>query len=76
MIEELHVRWKPGTLDTLFVTSPQGTHEWNALNFERTFGRAAISALYLTGRATVTREAFVLEVHAPALALAEPQEVA
>lgn len=76
MTEQLQVRWKPGTLDTLLVTSPHGTLEWHILMFERTFGRAPMSDLYLTGRTTVSREAFVLEVHAPTLALAKSQEVA
>ena len=57
MTETLHVRWKPGTLDTLLVTSPHGTLEWNVLVFERVYGRVPISALYLTGRAEVQRAA-------------------
>ncbi|MBZ9714696.1 hypothetical protein [Deinococcus multiflagellatus] len=57
MTETLHVRWKPGTLDTLLVTSPHGTLEWNVLIFERVFGAPAVGQLYLQGRATVTREA-------------------
>lgn len=57
MTETLHVRWKPATLDTLLVTSPNGTLEWNALIFERIFGRQAMTELYLRGRVTVTREA-------------------
>lgn len=57
MTEILHVRWKPGTLDTLLVTSPGGTLEWHILIFERIFGRLAMDALYLQGRVTVMREA-------------------
>lgn len=57
MTETLHVRWKPGTLDLLLVTSPSGTLEWHALLFERTYGRAPLAELYLTGRTTVQREA-------------------
>lgn len=57
MTEILKVRWKPGTLDTLLVTSPGGTLEWHTLIFERIFGRAAMDALYLRGSVTVTREA-------------------
>lgn len=57
MTETPHVRWKPGTLDTLLVTSPHGTLEWNALIFERIFGRAPMTDLYLRGRVHVTREA-------------------
>ncbi|ALW87959.1 MULTISPECIES: hypothetical protein [Deinococcus] len=57
MTETLHVRWKPGTLDTLLVTSPHGTLEWNVLIFERVYGRAPLAALYLSGRTQVTRTA-------------------
>lgn len=57
MTETLHVRWKPGTLDTLLVTSPHGTLEWNVLIFERVYGRDAMNDLYLKGRTYVTREA-------------------
>lgn len=57
MTELLNVRWKPGTLDTLIVTSPHGTLEWHTLIFERIFGRPAMDALYLRGSVTVTREA-------------------
>lgn len=63
MTETLHVRWKPGTLDTLLVTSPHGTLEWNALIFERVHGRDAMSDLYMKGRTCVTREA--LPAHNP-----------
>lgn len=56
MTETLQVRWKPGTLDTLLVSSPHGTLEWNALIFERRFGRRAMTALYLRGRVTITRD--------------------
>ncbi|MFC4639498.1 hypothetical protein [Deinococcus hohokamensis] len=57
MTELLHVRWKPGTLDTLLVTSPQGTLEWHILIFERVFGRAAMDTLYLRGAVRLQREA-------------------
>ncbi|SMB80534.1 hypothetical protein [Deinococcus hopiensis] len=67
MTEILNVRWKPGTLDTLLVTSPAGTLEWSALIFERIFGRAVMDALYLRGRVTVTREALPQQ-HAPSTA--------
>ncbi|MFC4427550.1 hypothetical protein [Deinococcus navajonensis] len=57
MTEPLHVRWKPGTLDTLLVTSPHGTLEWHILIFERVFGRAAMDVLYLRGNVKLQREA-------------------
>jgi len=57
MHETLHVRWKPGTLDVLLVTSPHGTLEWHAPMFECIHGRAALAELYLKGHTTVTREA-------------------
>jgi len=60
MTETLHARWKPGTLDTLFVTSPHSTLEWPVSTFERVFGRDAIAQLYLQGRVMVTREALPL----------------
>ncbi|MBZ9750438.1 hypothetical protein K7W42_06135 [Deinococcus sp. HMF7604] len=61
MTETLHVRWKPGTLDTLLVTSPHGTLDWNVLIFERIYGAQAVAQLYLTGRASVTRVALPTE---------------
>ena len=65
MTETLHVRWKPGTLDTLLVTSPHGTLEWNVLIFERIFGRAAMANLYLRGRAQVVRDALPQQTFTP-----------
>ncbi|GHF42964.1 hypothetical protein HNQ07_002050 [Deinococcus metalli] len=57
MTETLHVRWKPGTLDTLLVTTPRGVVEWTARDFRRRFGPAAIADLYLRGRTAVSCEA-------------------
>lgn len=57
MRETLNVRWKPGTLDVLLVTSPHATLEWHPQIFKMIFGRPALDALYLTGFVQVTREA-------------------
>lgn len=57
MTETLNVRWKPGTLDVLLVTSPHGTLEWHPQIFKLIFGRAPLDALYLHGSVRVTREA-------------------
>jgi len=55
--ETLNVRWKPGTLDVLLVTSPHGTLEWHPQIFKLIFGRAPLEALELHGWVQVTREA-------------------
>lgn len=62
MTETLHVRWKPGTLDTVVVTSEHGTYECHKRVIEADFGRAAVATLYLRGSIRLNRPASVAAV--------------
>ncbi|GGR14384.1 hypothetical protein [Deinococcus ruber] len=54
-----HARWKPGTLDTLIVTTENEAAEWPLTRFQLQFGRAAVARLYLTGRADLSGPPFL-----------------
>ena len=47
----LHLRWKPGTLDTLLLSAGDHTEEWSLARVQAVYGKTVIAQLYLTGRA-------------------------